>query len=1345
MFDRSVFVINPASRENESARQLRFSDFLEERNIILLGDPGAGKTHLFNEASQFEKGHRLDARAFLNIPTFSNQSALYIDGLDERRAGRGDRATVDDIVRKLFSVAPAKLRISCRIADWLGETDLAAFRPYYDMHGGVTVLGLKSLSDDEQRRILLEGGLTPAAASTFIEEAEQRGISEYLGNPQNLLMLLKAVQGGDWPETRKDLYSTAVRFLIAEVNKEHLRSATGAFSGDELRETAGAFSAARLIADVVAIGLSEDESIPDVPTYRSLSFVEAARAQAALQRRVFRAGPIPESVDYLHRTTAEFLGAEWLALRVRAGLPFGRVRALLGVEGVPAPELRGLHAWLAAFLPEHAEHLIDADPYGVLAYGDAAALSLTARRYLLQALDRLSQSDPLFRAGQLRLPSVGALARADMLEALRGVLASSSSNLSFRLLVVEALAVGHPITGLQADLAAMVERMEASYAERTVAAKALLRLGTDAKHLLAEVYRRLTGTDKSSIRLRADIIGMLYGEHLKPGDVAVLLEDTLASADEVPIGALYPLIKRIPPSDVPSILEILTPLTRKRRDTLRRRNISEICYTTEGLMLRFLKTEVPEQPVELIWRWLELRRSYTLNRSLGKAEDFAAALQNVSGLVDGLIRRFLSMLQPDQSPFHALFEFREAMAEIATPEKIIDACRLWLQDNDVDCERNCVVYSIALVLTYTDASRFQTEFAELFMFGEDIEKYSTVRDSLLMTLVPDYIVNRCATNDAEDAEAESSERRRQFEDSLALIRTGEHLGWLEWSAQVYLGQFHDVDRSLTPRERLAALLGPANAGYAIEGLRAVLQRPDLPTATEIAQSAAINRMYRWWYAIVAGMDETWAVAARLDDLPDSVLLAAMCVAKAYPTTLRTNDGLESDERQWIDEILLQKNKLAFDVYYALAHAGLLHGSPFFGNLWELLNNKGLIFDRAGVVSELLKEFPEAGHEHLDELIRAGLACPATHALMIVLARLVIDAPHAIDWRKRDNWIAAAYLLTPAEYQECVSLRIREMPQFVFLIRKFMTLEGSEHGTMASRLGVNELQSLISVTASVFPYVHLPDSTFWGDTNAWDASDFVQFLINLIAANPTNEASEALRQLRGDPSCVSYDSQIGHAAAEQNANRVRAQYDRPNWRQTICALENGTPANQADLHALVLDHLRDIASHAIGANTDIYKFFWNEGSYGKTSAPKPEESCRDVLVEIMRPRLVPFGIMVEPEGHMASDKRADILVAMPSRKVLCELKRDYHAEVWRAAVEQLDRFYTIDPDARGYGIYVVFWFGAKRPTEIPAPPRGTSRPASAKAMEAILKGLIPADKRGRLSVVVLDVSGENAPS
>ena len=137
---------------------------------------------------------------------------------------------------------------------------------------------------------------------------------------------------------------------------------------------------------------------------------------------------------------------------------------------------------------------------------------------------------------------------------------------------------------------------------------------------------------------------------------------------------------------------------------------------------------------------------------------------------------------------------------------------------------------------------------------------------------------------------------------------------------------------------------------------------------------------------------------------------------------------------------------------------------------------------------------------------------------------------------------------------------------------------------------------------------------------------------------------------------------------------------------------------------------------------------NVDSYARPVEPRPENACRDVLVDKLRSTLAPLGISVEPEGHMAGDKSADISVAMLGRKILCECKRDYHTDVWVAAKGQLDRYYAHDPEAKGFGVYCVFWFGEKRPTPIPKPPRDLPRPKSAAEMENMLRDLMPADMR-----------------
>jgi predicted NACHT family NTPase len=507
---RTVRQTNASPDRPDDAQPRPFSDFVGQPDLVVLGDPGAGKTHLFRDAAAAEGARYLKAREFLNTPAqMLSGLALYIDGLDERRTGRGDQDTIDAIVEKLFAVAPLKVRLSCRAADWLGESDLAAFHPYFAQRGAVPVLLLQSLSAEEQRAVLAEQQVGADRANEFLAGAEQRGLGDFLENPQNLIMLWRAVQTGVWPSTRRELFELSTKLMLEEFNLDRARRGSGTYSVAELRPIAGAICAARLISDVDAISLTDQEGTPKIPGYRSITFLPPEKVQAALGRRVFDAGTESETVDYAHRTTAEFLAAEFLATRIREGLPFGRVTALIGADGHPAPELRGLHAWLAVHLPEYADQLIAADPYGVLTYGDAASLSPSACAHLVRELDRLSKSNPWFRSGNWQSLPIGALARPDMVQEFRAVLNNPASGFGIRSVVIDALALGTPIPEMIPDLAEVLERHASPFAERAHALSALLRLGDAGKQTARDAYRTTLRQTFNDLRLRVEIIRQL--------------------------------------------------------------------------------------------------------------------------------------------------------------------------------------------------------------------------------------------------------------------------------------------------------------------------------------------------------------------------------------------------------------------------------------------------------------------------------------------------------------------------------------------------------------------------------------------------------------------------------------------------------------------------------------------------------------------------------------------------------------------------------------------------------------------------------------------------------------------
>jgi hypothetical protein len=1339
MSDRSVRQIAPLSNSDDTVQRRPFSEYSDQPNIVLLGDPGAGKSHLFNEFAQSSGGTFLSARTFLNTPSFSEYDVLFIDALDEKRSGRGDQDTIDAMVQKLFHVGLKKVRISCRERDWLGETDLAAFRPYFEKHGGIVVLGLEPLSENEQRAVLKMHGM--ADPDSFLTEAATRGLEDFLVNPQNLIMLAKTVESGNWPTTRKELFETFTLLLLEEHNSERSRSGDGVFTADELRDAAGAVCATRLIADVEGISLTERDSDPDFPSYRSLGFMDTEKVRAALGRRVFISGGAEESVEYVHRTIAEYLAAGWLARRVRGGLPVGRIQALIGIDGQPASELRGLHAWLAVLLPEHADALIDADAYGVLTYGDAASLTRSTRRRLLEALARLSETDPWFRHENWSSPAIGALSTSDMADAFSDILRSDTSNFGIRSLVIDALASGAPPPALQPDLLQVLCRHKLSYAERVGAFTALMKMGETAKRAVIQIYRDRLGRDAAGIRLRGEILSALYGDGFGAADVATLLDDTLTCDDELPGGALWFLPRSVPPADIATILDTFEPRERRSRSHSERRNNYEVSIFFDRLLLRLLQELRDEIPADKLWKWLIIRRAFGDMPAAMYSKEIKYELEGRPDLLHAITNSALESQVIDERKWGLLHRLREATLHSINDDDLLEwvAAHISLASHEGDKE--AFLYQLALYLSLRDTPRANLIFESLYDLGEARPDLTKIRDQTTSCIIEDWRLERGEESAQWEAErSESREKKRsEFDKEKSVIRGGMHLGWLGWVASIYFGRFTDVDQTKAPHGRLVDELGEEKAEVAIEGLLAVLDREGLPSLDAVVQMVAEGKYYEWWYAIIAGLDERWNQTPDLKSLPDELLKSALAIDLLHPTFDYDDNVRRRKDRDWKSAAFQSRPELVRDSYVAVAQAELQLGADYVDGLYELLNNEAFMPFRREISIRFLKNFPNASPPRLQELLCCALGVGEATNDLLSIARDVLGQVINVDADRRDLWVSVAYLLSPQEFQPALA-EAASRPDIVWLLRDMANCDRRLGGRALPILSVNQMEDIARITSQHFPNCSPPSEGWTGDHNAWDGAEFVQRLINNIAADPSDTATMALTRLVKNDSLITYRDHIKHALADQSARHREAEYRQPNWVQTVAALSDGAPANVPDLHAILIAHLKNIKSEIVFTNTDIYKRFWNENGHGKIETPKHEESCRDVLVDLLRARLRALGVIVEPEGHMAGDRRADISVSLPAKKILVELKRDYHAEVWVAAEEQLDRFYTQDPEATGFGVYGVFWFGKGRTSQIRTPPNGSTLPKTASEMEDMLQSLIPAEKRSRLAVVVIDVSG-----
>ena len=397
------------SRELDDA----FAEFVNADAIVLLGDPGLGKTTLFKEITG---GRWTTVRKFLVEPRTTSASPLFLDGLDEYRSITSGEDACAEVAKALCSLNKPKFRLSCRAADWFGSSDQDVLR-VASASGRIVVLQLYPLSRDEI--LTAVQGIVPDPAA-FLEEAEATGLGKLLGNPQLLELIARAWGTANKPRNRFEAYEFGISELTKERNAEH--AARGADSTDlgSIRKAAGAIASTLLLSNLVGVSRSD---AAEGEGYVGLSVIPHPgrdHTDAALKRRLFTSSTA-DRFEPAHRTIAEFLAAEDLSERVKSGLPIDRVLALIcGNDGKPVSSLRGLFAWLMCKLGHAAEAYIERDPYGVATYGDASVLSPKAQCAVWVGLRALR--DPWFLANEEDRGSFHELANLNTATIVREIL-----------------------------------------------------------------------------------------------------------------------------------------------------------------------------------------------------------------------------------------------------------------------------------------------------------------------------------------------------------------------------------------------------------------------------------------------------------------------------------------------------------------------------------------------------------------------------------------------------------------------------------------------------------------------------------------------------------------------------------------------------------------------------------------------------------------------------------------------------------------------------------------------------------------------------------------------------------
>ncbi|MBF0346498.1 MAG: hypothetical protein HQL81_02415 [Magnetococcales bacterium] len=1315
------------------------SAFFSEPALVVLGEPGMGKTTSFCQAAiEEEHAKYLTIREFCppRNPQGLEGRTLYLDGLDEHRAGKANgNEVLDAIIGRLQEFNPPKFRLSCRTADWFGELDKSNLSEA-SQSGKVTVIRLEPLSEEQILEIIEKRGVPDGQA--FLKQARQSGIADWITNPQSLEMVLEVVsQGQEWPVTRKALFERTCSKLVKEHNKTHRKAMTAPPSSDQLILAAGLLCTLILRADLAGIAFDvgyDEEGFPD------LTQVDGSPLplKQAAQTKLFR-NPAPERVSYYHRTMAEYLAAHFLVHQIDQGLPAERVRRLLtSKNGLVPSNLRGLHAWVTTLCPDSViSSFIHTDPMGLILYGDPESLPLSRKENILDGLAELAKKNPWFRGGHWESHPLGRLADPKLKDRFESIL-SDWQHVPTHLLITVLDIIQHgkgPIVSSD-TLFAFINNPTVPSHLREHATKVFATHFANRMKDLIPVFEGLEGNEDQNgdHEFRAILLEKLYPEHLPPREIARFLVPLLANYS----GYYYQfLTHKLPEKTNDELLPSLIMVILDIKNGFHEDHTTSLAFERLAgeILSRSLEQHGETVSLEDLYTWLQVGIDKHGPNIPDRNQEYSHATR-VQDWMNSHPQRvkelYLYWLQgKDAGDIEtSTNNFWLLLQNMEVPAWFADWC-LELAAENQDERIAAALFQTGIKLLIQQQPKPPDTPERAFSFVQTYPRFKKHLDPLLSCPLNDDLIKHEQQNKESrlNEEIEKNQFIAELSSRLDGIRNGTDLIAIFDLAEIYQSWSMDAIKTTKPHQRLVEKTSIEIALAAEAGFVQCLMTHALPSPDEIGRLCIAFKESKYAPVILSAMD--------LISVGDKKTLSDATLSSAFALWLLrgSNDHIP----QWFENIITTNPDLAAHASKEFWLPQLKFGREYVRRLDALVTWPGIA---KRVAIPLLADCPEMKGNNLTNLLISALIWgdrSDLKSLILMVHRRKKD--HIPGW---PQWAAVAYLLEEFKWPEIepiLSLEIEDagvLFDFIFDIF-YQDNKERENKIPGLSLNITTIIDLILFYGKIYTPKDIGDGVGWSEPE-YMRSQCIKELINKIAAETTEEATTVLQSLIDDENLIAWRNKLRHSLAQHLQKKADKLFEPTTWENVVNVVNNHSPATAADLQALVVDHLRTIARELRDGNTDGYKSFWNLDAHGRTTCPIPEEDGRDRLLERLRTSLSPMKIHSDPEGHYADDKRADIKICFENISIPIEIKRDDHDQLWNAANNQLIPNYVCDPKTNGFGIYLVFWFGAHgRGLQVPPKKRGIKTPSTCQELEEALHQTIVSTHRDSIQVIVIDVS------
>ena len=1337
-------------KQNSNDPSLPLKAFRTEAAYVLLGDPGSGKSTEFEIESNDlgDEAILVSARDFLTFDIASRpewrRPTIFIDGLDEVRATYTDSRTPFDCIRKkLDNLGSPFFRISCREADWLGENDrkhLAAV----SSNSQVKMLRLDPLRGADIDDILTYK-TTINDIEAFKQEAQKRNLGSLLFNPQNLLLLAKSVsQEGNWPKSRLDTFEKACQQLVIEHNEEH-----GQQSHHQILDIAGYLCAVQLISGTAGYSLNHNRIDDNYLALDNGTNESLEMYRQTLSTKLFKASTVDKGFfTPIHRHIAEFLAARHLTRLIKDGLPAARVISLIVSEdGDIISGFRGLSAWLAAHSNKVRFDLIERDTVGVGLYGDIRGFLPHEKLKLLKHLNyKITKiADPKWQIAEAFAP----LASPEMEAILLDIFTKSNRNNDHQNYVYFLLEILQRGTPLPSTSQACIEIVRDSSWNTIVSSSALKAFIYNSTGDITDELTQLSADVQNNNPADPDyylsntLLGYLYPQNISPSEVWTYIDDADNKCYDLRYSSFwkYDLIDK---STDENIAELLDHLYEKLPELKEKLIVSHLKILPIILLTRGLYLYGEELNISRLYRWLKVgllcdRWPYHFYATHIFNEDptynIRFWLEDHPEVQKELILEGLISCSKNSD----LDEYIEEVAYYLYDSELPSDTGVWSLKKSIDflnVDPQISEYLLRISVDLYSKRVYDQGLSRSVLFNQT-RNYPVLKEQLV-TLLDQYDSWK-----QEDVAAEHQDDKAQWianlQSNLNSLRDNTNHTLLRDLGKIYYGLLSSQEYGNTSLEYITEFFD--HDDKIIETVLSVLvdipKWEDTPDSDEIISLNLKGKVHSLMYPFLAGIDEIMRIRpAEISQLADSQVRKA--VAFYYST--RSEVGKDG-----YSELVKKHHKQVADTLLRYAKSKF-RSSKSGSDLYDLIDsglyNLTFTDSHASIANQisqpLLKYFPirctQKQIKALDYLLWSALQ----HTDGVSLCELIRQklSYSSMNISQRIHWLAAGFVISSDEFSTSLETLVSGKDNRLRQLAAFFATPHS-HPILIDKLQPTELALLIKLLGPSFNPSHDPISF----KDFIKPSEQIAGFVEKLGSLPNKVANETLKSLSADPALYHWHDKFNRVLDAQRVLYQNAIFRYPKIEQIRQTLSNQAPANPADLAALLVDRLNAIAVRIRTSNTDDWRQYWNEDSYGRPETPKNEDSCRDALLSDLR-GLLPEGVDAQPEGQYANDKRADMRVSYHDFNVPVEAKKTTHSDLWSALHSQLIKKYTNDPKTGGYGIYLVFWVGGENS---PPPPQG-KRPTNAQELRERLQATLETEESRKITVCVVDVSKhENSSS